>query len=496
MRLYNHQQEAIDFAVSNNGRCALFHDPGLGKTRTGLEIFRRYRSRNSGLKLLVVCPLSLINSAWGGDIKQFTSYSHLPFKKLKGKLPDIIIINFEALISKKNLPVIGELVSEHDFMCIVDESSRMKNSKSMTTKTLLKLADEFVYRIVASGTPMPNSEEELWGQMRFVSDTVFNKSFYAFKNEYFHLEREGEVRRGDLVSSAQRRFIFSAGWKYAITDDSRKALMSEIEPFAHWVRKEDALDLPEKVDETRDITLSAKERKVYNEIRDQLAAEINGEMVTAEVALKKLMKLRQITSGFVYSEESMPIWFNEIEETFGDVKYKRSTSSKLKELARVFEELGSRQAIIWCQFHSEIKAIEYLVSKKAKKTVVTLYAGTKDKDDSISRFKSGEAQYLIAHPKSAAHGLTFVNCTTSIFYSLSYSSEEHIQARDRVHRIGQTKSCLYIYLVATNTIDEELIDTLNNKQELQDIIYHIVGKRAKGKSVKDVKARVPECVGV
>ena len=175
-------------------------------------------------------------------------------------------------------------------------------------------------------------------------------------------------------------------------------------------------------------------------IRDQLAAEINGEMVTAEVALKKIMKLRQITSGFVYSEESMPIWFNEIEEAFGDVKYKRSTSSKLKELARVFEELGSRQAIIWCQFHSEIKAIEYLVSKKAKKTVVTLYSGTDDKDESIRRFKSGEAQYLIAHPKSAAHGLTFVNCTTSIFYSLSYSSEEHIQARDRVHRIGQTKS--------------------------------------------------------
>jgi superfamily II DNA or RNA helicase len=85
--LYKHQSEAVDFALKNNGKCALFHDPGLGKTRTCLEIFSRYKAVNPNLRLLVVCPLSLVNSAWGEDIKRFTDFTYAPFKELKDKLP-------------------------------------------------------------------------------------------------------------------------------------------------------------------------------------------------------------------------------------------------------------------------------------------------------------------------------------------------------------------------------------------------------------------------
>lgn len=161
MSLYRHQKEAVEFAIENNGCSALFHDPGLGKTRTGLEVFSYFKKRTPDLRLLVVCPLSLINSAWGEDIKRFTSFSWSSFKGLKKlkTLPDIIVINYEALISRKNLPTIEQLVYRLPFMCILDESSRLKNNKSITTKTLLNLADNFRHRVVASGTPMPNSED-------------------------------------------------------------------------------------------------------------------------------------------------------------------------------------------------------------------------------------------------------------------------------------------------------------------------------------------------
>lgn len=473
MKLYKHQKEAISFVINNDGCGALFHDPGLGKTRTGLEIYRHYKIAKPKLRLLVVCPLSLVNSAWGEDINKFTQFSYVPFKELKKvkTVPDIVVVNYEALISKKNLPVIQSLIWKYHFMCILDESSRLKNNKSVTTKTLLKLAEHFDYRIIASGTPMPNSEVELWGQMNFIEPELLHKSFYAFRNTYFHLERNGIKRLGNrYMSKDELREIFSEGWKYAITDESRQELMDEINPYTHWVKKAEALDLPEKIDEIREVTLSAQERRAYKEMEDLLITEIDGVEVTAQIALTKLMKLRQVTAGFLYSEHGKPLPIGK--------------SSKIKELENVLEELGKQQVIIWVQFHHEVREIEKLIREKFG-SVVTLYSGTKDREDSINKFKNSEAQYLIAHPRSAAHGLTFINCSAMVFFSLDYSYEAHAQARDRIHRIGQKSSCLYVYLVASNSIDGELLKVLQRKQSLQDVVYGIVRNKTKRKSPRN-----------
>ncbi len=470
MRLYNHQKEAIKFAVNNGGCCAFFHDPGLGKTLAGLEVFKYYKSINPELRLLVVCPLSLINAAWGEDIRKFTDFSFASFKELKKlrEVPDIVVINYEALISKKSLPVVEALIKTHQFMCILDESSRLKNNKSKTTKTLLSLAEYFKYRIIASGTPMPNSELELWGQINFIQPETFHKSFYAFRNTYFHLERNGMIRMGNrYMSKDELRGIFSEGWKYAITDESREALMNEIKPITHWVKKEEALDLPEKIDELRDVTLTPQERRAYKEMENMLITEIDGIEVTAQIALTKLMKLRQVTSGFLYSEkgESLPI----------------GKSSKVKELGNVLEELGKQQVIIWVQFKHEVQVIERLIREKFG-SVTTLYSGTKDREEAIRQFQQNEVQYLIAHPRSAAHGLTFVNCSAMVFFSLDYSYEAHVQARDRIHRIGQGSTCLYVYLLASDSIDGELLQVLQRKQSLQDVVYGIIRNKTKRKS--------------
>ncbi len=479
MKLYRHQREAIKFAAKRDGCCALFHDPGLGKTRTGLEIFKRFRRDEPHLRLLVVCPLSLVNAAWGEDIGRFTKFSYSSFKVLTKskacKVPDIVAINYEALISRKNQPALESLISSYPFMCILDESSRLKNNKSLTTKSLLGLSGKFRHRIVASGTPMPNSELELWGQMRFVNGDTFHKSFYAFRNTWFHLERNGMIREADgRMRSSEMQMAFRAGWKYAITDDRRKALMEEIRPVTHWVKKEDALDLPERVDEVREVTLSAAERRCYREMESMLIAEIDDTLVTAQVALTKLMKLRQVTSGFMYGDNGNPL---EIEV---------GRSSKLSELLNVIEELGPQPVIIWAEFRYEIEAIErQLKAKYGDTSVVTLYSQTADKDESIARFKSGEARFLVANPQSAAHGLTLTNCSAQLFFSLSYSFEQHTQARDRIHRISQTSSCLYIYLVAKETIDEELLKVLKNKQSLQAAVYGIIRKKTKRKSAQD-----------
>ena len=214
------------------------------------------------------------------------------------------------------------------------------------------------------------------------------------------------------------------------------------------------------------------ERKAYKEMEDLLITEIDGVEVTAQIALTKLMKLRQVTAGFLYSATGAALQIG--------------SSSKLKELEEVLEELGSQPVIIWVQFHHEVTAIQKLISDKyGANQVTTLYSETPDRDESINKFKNNEVRYLIAHPRSAAHGLTFVNCSAMVFFSLDYSYEAHAQARDRIHRIGQSKSCLYVYLVAKDSIDEELLKVLQRKQSLQDVVYGIVRKKAKGKSPRN-----------
>jgi len=461
--LYRHQREAVAFAESVGGNCALFHEPGLGKTRTSLEVFSRLREHNPQLRLLVVCPLSLVNAAWGEDIKRFTGFTSSAFKELNGTSPDIVVINYEALISRRNLPVIKRMVAAQPFMCVLDESSRLKNNKSVTTKVLLELAPFFRHRIVASGTPMPNSELELWGQINFLRPEYLCKSFYAFRNTYFHLERNGQRMRlsGQYVSREYMREILSSGWRYAITGENRQRLMERIRPLANWVKKADALDLPEKVDEIREVELSPEEWAAYEDMRKYLVAEINGTQVTAQVALAKLMKLRQATSGFFYTQDGKVV------ET--------GKSSKMRELENAIEELGNQPVIVWVQFHQEVEAVQKLLSGKyGAEQVVTLYSETPDRDESIRRFKAGEARYLVAHPKSAGHGLTFTNCSAMVFYSLDYSYETHAQARDRIHRIGQAHSCLYIYLLANDTIDGHLLKVLQKKQSLQEAVHALV----------------------
>jgi len=452
--VFHHQQRAADF-ISSRGSGAIFHEIGCGKTRTAIEIYFRFKKDNPKLRLLVVCPISLIDAAWGEDVKRFSSFTYCNLRK--DVLPaDIYIGNFEMLLSaglKKLVP----LISAGDWMCVVDESSRMKNAKAQTTKALLKLRKCFNHRIIMSGTPAPNSELEYWAQMTFVADGIFLPSFYAFRNDYFHLERGGQrlFTTGQIVTREQYAQIFSKGWKYAITEKNRNRLLDRIKPWAHYARKVDCLDLPDQIDEIRKVKLSSEQRKAYQQMKTELITEIKGQAIVAPVALAKLMKLREITSGFAMTQEGVAV--------------ELGTSSKLTELMAVLEE-SNQQAIIWCSFKWEIAKICGLLGSQA----VTLYSDTKDREASIKAFKSGTAKYLVAHGRSAGHGLTFVNCSLQIFFSIDYSYEIYEQSRGRTHRVGQKNPCVYIHLIADTTIDENILSVVQKKQDAQEIVQEFL----------------------
>lgn len=421
----NHLHIIQDFFVQHN--CNM-----------GLEI-----ARHLG-KTLIVCPLSVVETAWIDDCHKFYPQKKIVSCWSDSKTGRIEALNEEADIYVMNYESYKILMNEirtKGFDCmIIDESSCMKNMTSQITSMILEMVNVIPHRFVLSGCPCPNHNSEIFPQMKFVNNDIFGNNYYGFLARYFHQ---------DMANPHV--------WYQ--TDEDKEKYNLRLGEQSVFLRKEDCVDLPEKVFQIRRFDLSAEQKKHYDELLNDIQSHIN-EWSKFEFTAK-LMKLREVTSGFVYNKDSTVTTMD---------------SNKPKILAEVLEQIGGgNQVIIWCQFQHEIFSLAQQFNG------VALTSKTKDRDNIIRDFKAGKIQYLFTHPQLLGKGLTFVNCTYNVYYSLSYSYEEFKQSQDRIHRIGQTNKCTYIILQARNTIDEKIYGCLQRKENAVDELYKEIGL----KGIKD-----------
>lgn len=466
MKLYDHQQSGVDFIKKCKGKAALFWDMGTGKTCTALSTFKLMRQYYPDLKMVVLCPLTLIEAAWQEDTAKFTDYKFGNLRTLKPKggydQYDVLCCNYETMVSQNRYRIFKEIIEKCQCFVVLDESSRIKNPKADTYKNLIKLRNNIKFRVVMSGTPCPNDYTELWTQINFIRPGLLPDSFYKFRNYFFHLARgDQRIQQNGFIPKRAMSEMFRKGWKYQLSDKKRDELFKIIEPYTYWLKKEDCITLPDTVDQVRLVTMTTEQKKAYKEMKNDLITFIEEQAVTAQVALTKLMKLRQITSNFLLTPEH-------------EAKTISNNNPKLKALDELLEDIGDKQVIIWAVFKHDIKTIE---ERLLAHGVGTLYSGTDDKNQVIQDFKAGRIKYIVANPQSVAHGLTLVNCSYSIYYSLDYSWENYIQSKNRIHRIGQTKKCTYIHLLAENSIDQMIYETLGNKAEKNEIIENFMRRK-------------------
>ena len=469
MKLMKHQIDAVQFAVDKKS-CAFFHEVGVGKTLSALSTYSYLRSREP-LHLLVICPLSLIEGAWIKEIEKFfpdmiwsDMHGGTTNARRFGVAVDVFLVNFEYLISEKKFESLKNLLSKGSWMCVIDESSKMKNNRSKTVERILELRDFFRYRIIMSGTPAPNIEWEYWPQMYFLDPDILGDNFYKFKNIYFSLARGNQVLPGQFMNKAALRKMFEQGFKYEIVPEMREKMFARMKPWCHYVKASDCLDLPDFVDEFRAIEMKPDQKRIYGQMKTQYIAEIKRSIeneldparedfpstwAVANVALTKLLRLRQITSGFVRNDHNEDIGI-------------ANENPKINELLSLVEECGHEQMIIWCEFHWEIDQIVALLNDHG---VSQLHGRIKQEDriDHLNDFLNKKNRFLIAHPDSAAHGLTLVNCHIQVFFSLSYSLEKYNQARGRIMRKGQERNCVYFHLICKGSIDEDILAILQEK---------------------------------
>lgn len=450
--LYAHQGQTLEPACK--GSYGIFAGCGTGKTLIGIELAKYFKAHpiHSG-RTLVVAPLSLVHTAWADDLKKFAP--ELKAASVWAKTPkqrekvlaaatgaDVVVVNYEsfgkifAWAKKQGFDVL-----------LLDESSRAKDHRAKITKMLTIFSRSIPRVYPMSGTPMPNNAMEIYPQMDMVKPGLLGSDFWQFRAAYF--KPWGQV--GNRI------------FDWRPLPGSVEAIMKKIRPHATFIKKEDCLDLPAKTFEVRKVFMPDDLREAYETmVEEKVLPLLDGTQVLSVSAIAEIMKLREITSGFIVDARG---------------KTHQLSAYKVNLLQEVLEEIGQNQAIIWAQFRRDISEIKEALGDKA----VLAWGGMNPSDlvGNVDAFKAGKAQYLIAHPKTVGHGTTLTNCNYAVYFSLSYSHEEFAQSQDRIHRIGTRWPCTYIMLLAENSIDEIIYRALIRKEAMSNAALNHLREKAR-----------------
>lgn len=436
----------------NKGFGLLF-EMGCGKTLTAIAIAGAGYQMGKVERLLIVAPTSVV-AVWPKELQEYAKFKYtcktllgekkqrikqiddllkFPFKALK-----VAVINYESTWR----PEILEKLKEFDAdMVIADESQRIKTYDAAQSKAMHELGDQARYKLILSGTPVQTAAIDIWSQYRFLDKTVFGDNFFKFRGRYAIMGGYGNKK--------------IVGYK------DLEGLIKKEHSIAFRVTKDEALDLPEQTFETRKIQFSQKEKNLYERIKKDSYAELDGGgHITATTILTRLLRLQQLAGGFLVQDDAQ--------------KPQLVSRAKLDALADIIEDyvIGSgKKLVIFARFIAEVKAIMELADKVLPKELkqVAIYGDIKkeDRGDIVKQFQEDPKTVLfIGQIDTAGTGITLTAADTCVYYSKNFNYATYSQSLSRIHRIGQRNCCTYIDLEIEGTIDELISKALSRKEDM------------------------------
>lgn len=464
---FSHQIEAIDY-VKKNKIVALFDEQGLGKTKIIIDALS-WNIKNKDIdKALIVCKKHLIKT-WYNEVLK---HSHLfpvvisGSKYFRGRnflaIGQFYIVNYEVII--QDLDLIKLILKNKKFAIVLDESQKIKNPLSKTAKAIFSIKDLGVKRVIMTGTPDANKPEDIWAQYYFLDDgKLFGTNFKIFKERY-NLRLKG-VRSLEVYENR-------------LSEIREKIDSNSIR------RTKDILELPEKIYKDIKVELSYKQRDIYDTAKDKLYYEVKNEdekkiIKNIDNYLVKLLRLVQIASN-------PRLIIDDYDED----------PSKFVVLDELVNEIIKREekVIIWTSFRKNIRLLRNRYKKYGS---LMIFGDIKisERDSSVEKFMNDiEYRILIANPSAAKEGLTLTSANNTIYLDRNFKMDDYLQSQDRIHRIGQTRKCNIIKIIASDTIDEYVGEILEKKEI---IAKYIVGDTSKIISNRDYlsKDRLIEILG-
>jgi len=459
---YAHQLTALEKSWNKN-EYGYFMEMGTGKSKVLIDNISMLYDKGKINGALIVAPKGVYRTWLDQELPQHLARHIQPKMVLwtasTSKAKDkeyqslfetgydlhILIMNVEALSTKKGLDFAGKFLRCHKALLAIDESTTIKNRSAKRTKSILLLGKEAPYRRILTGSPVTKSPLDLFTQCAFLNEFLLGfTSFYTFRNRYARMiERNFGGRRVQLVASYQR------------LDE----LSDSIKKFSYRVLKEDCLDLPEKVYTKREVELTDEQNKAYATMKSAALAQLKGKMATAPHVLTQMMRLHQITCGHLKNDDG----------TITKLK-----NNRMNELMALLEEIEGK-VIIWANYIHDIKNLVKTIGEEYGEDTLVQYYGAisaDDRQDAIKKFQDpkSKVKFFIGNPQTAGYGITLTAAHTVIYYSNGYDLEKRLQSEDRAHRIGQNKSVTYIDLIAPKTVDEKIVKALRKKMNIANEI--------------------------
>jgi SNF2 family DNA or RNA helicase len=448
---------------------ALFADMGTGKSFMLINNVAMLYDRGKINGFLIVAPKGVYRNWFDTEIPK-----HLPDhvvyrmaiwspspRKAEQKAMDelftvtedlkILVMNVEAFSTAKGTAYAKRFLLVHNAMMAIDESTTIKTPNSARSKNTEKVGRGARYRRILTGSPVTKSPMDLYQQCAFLSDNCLDvSSYYVFQARY---------------AVTVERQLNTHSFKQIVGYRRLDELKEKLDRFAYRVKKEECLDLPDKLYVKRDVDLTPEQLKYYNEMKAFAMAQVGGGLVSTVNALTQLMRLHQIVCGHVKLDDGTVI----------DLPNKR-----MDELMAVVEETDGK-IIIWANYRHDIEAIKLALSKEYGMNAVGMYYGDTDMDERkrvLQEFQNpdSEMRFFVGNPSTGGYGLTLTAANTMVYYSNSFDLEKRLQSEDRAHRIGQTKNVTYIDLIAVGTVDEKIVKALRAKI---DIATQVLGEELK-----------------
>ena len=319
----------------------------------------------------------------------------------------------------------------------MDESSRIKHPGALRTKAILKFGQMASYRRILTGTPITKGAEDLYSQFRFLDPYILkHDSFYSFRARYCVM--------GGFES------------KQVVAYQNLSELTRNIEGHSFRVLKRDCLDLPDKIYQRHPVELSKNQRRLYDQMRKEFVAEMDGERVDSPLALTRILRLQQIVCGWFPGDDGVKA----IDE---------KKNPRLEALLDIISNIDSSKVIIWSRFRADQKVLEC-----ALKQLSVSYHGGVPNDEratAVKRFQEDpDVRFFIGNPATAGLGLNLTAASYAIYYSNSFDLETRLQSEDRCHRIGTKNNVTYIDLEAPRTVDSKIIKALRAKKSVADLV--------------------------
>tara|TARA_R100001224_G_scaffold86114_1_gene55295 strand:- start:145 stop:1563 length:1419 start_codon:yes stop_codon:yes gene_type:complete len=448
---YEYQLEAFEEG-KDRLYYAYFMEMGTGKTKVTIDNLAYLYHLNKINFALVVAPNTVYQN-WKRELEIHCPISISVFTYKVDKIKNfafdknkmnIFLMNVEAFSHASGKQVADKLLKAYGKTAcmVIDESTTIKNRTAIRTKNIVKLGRQAKYRRILTGSPITKSPLDLFSQADFLGNDLLKCSdnFYVFQATYCIIRK--------ITNSTGKAFNLAVGFK----DLSR--LEKIVKSFSFRVRKKDCLDLPDKVYQKRVIPLGPKQRKIYDQLKVHARIIIEDKKVEYNTKITEIIKLLQVTAGFLKTEE-------------GDIE--EFESAKMKELLNLLEETEGK-VIVWANWvHSLKMIINELKKKYGDESVVAIYGAipSQQREEAVDKFqKDDKVKFFISNPQTGGYGLTLTQANTVIYFSNNYDLEQRQQSEDRAHRIGQENKVLYIDLVAEKTVDESVIRALNQKIKL------------------------------